>query len=112
MEQGSTAGAVAELNTRNGGASPSTLTDRLETMEQGVKDMAHDATEAVRETLHTAKAAAQSVKGAMHDGVASVTHALDPSRLMREHPWLVLGGAALAGFLVSYWVGRARRESA
>jgi ElaB/YqjD/DUF883 family membrane-anchored ribosome-binding protein len=84
------------------------LADKVETLEQEIKGTVQDATSAVTDTVANVKATVQAVQGAVHDSVAAVGHALDFPAHVRRHPWLLLGGALLAGFLIANLLGRRR----
>jgi ElaB/YqjD/DUF883 family membrane-anchored ribosome-binding protein len=95
----------------------------METFEQGVRDTLRDANTAVHDALdkvnHTAEAAeatvgkaSDAVGGAVRGGVASLARAFDLRRQVRRHPWLMLGGAAFAGYVAGKLILRARRDSA
>jgi ElaB/YqjD/DUF883 family membrane-anchored ribosome-binding protein len=117
MEQVPTAGGAAGTNVGNlKEATPATPTVGRERLEQGVKDTAQgvaavatDAADAVKETAGVTadafKETVDTVKGAAHDAVASVKDAFDVWR----HPWLLLGGAAILGFVVGTLTRRNRR---
>lgn len=85
------------------------LADKVETLEQEIKDTVQDATSVVTDTVANVKATVEAVQGAVHDSVVAVGHALDFPAHVRRHPWLLIGGAMLAGFLVGNLLGRRRR---
>jgi plasmid maintenance system antidote protein VapI len=80
-------------------ASAAPLADKLGTLEQEVKDTVQGATAAVAHTVET-------VKGAMQETATSLHHTFDLWRQVRRHPWLVLGGAMFAGYVVSTLIRR------
>jgi ElaB/YqjD/DUF883 family membrane-anchored ribosome-binding protein len=89
------------------------LQSKLVTLQQQVKDTVQEATgavEAVKETVVTVKDTVQgtveTVKDTVQDTVDTVQEAvgtvkdsLDLGRHVQEHPWLMVGGAALVGFV-------------
>jgi ElaB/YqjD/DUF883 family membrane-anchored ribosome-binding protein len=88
----------------------SALAEKLETLEEHVSSTVRNTTEAVTGTVEAVKGAVEdtvdSVKGAVKDTVDSVSdsvetvkEAFDLNRQIREHPWLVLGGGVLVGYL-------------
>jgi len=74
------------------------VTDTAGMAADAVKDTVGEAVDAVKDTMG-------AVGGAAHDAVSSVKDAFD----MRRHPWLLLGGAVLAGFLLGNLTRRAGR---
>jgi ElaB/YqjD/DUF883 family membrane-anchored ribosome-binding protein len=117
MERGSTAtGTVGATPQTPPEAGPSTLGDKLETLEQGVRDMAQDASTAVSDTVATVRTAmgetADAVKGAWQGGVGSLGRAFALRHHVREHPWLMLGGAAFVGYVAGRLFHHIRRDSA
>jgi ElaB/YqjD/DUF883 family membrane-anchored ribosome-binding protein len=114
MEQGSTATWSPEATPwQPAEASPSSLTDKLEMLEQKVTDGVEGATTAVTDTVATVKAAMgdtmDALKGAVHDSLGSVLHVFDVRDHVRQHPWLMLGGAAVVGYLLANLLQRTRR---
>ena len=89
------------------------LVDKIETLEQGIKDSWQTATETVSETMDSVKATVETtvhaVQGAVHDTTDAIGHAFDLAAHTRRHPWLMLGGAVLAGFAVQTLLGRLHR---
>jgi len=79
------------------------LTDKLETLEAQVVNTVSEANTAVVATVESVKDAVQEtmnvVKGSVHETVDSVKHAMDLSRQVDRHPWLLMGGAAALGYL-------------
>jgi len=69
------------------------LTGKLETLEKKLVDSVHGATSAVKETMST-------VKETMHEGVESVKDAVDIPAHVERQPWLMFGGAVLAGYVL------------
>ena len=69
------------------------LTDKLETLEKKVMSSVEKATTAVNETV-------TSVKETMHEGVETVKDAVDVPAHVERHPWLMLGGSVLCGYVL------------
>ena len=114
MEQRATATGTAGAKTHApAGASPPTLMDKLETLEQGVRDTAQGANAAVADTAEGLKVAlksiVQAVQGAVKDSGQALGRAFDFAAHVRRHPWLMVGGAVLAGVVVGRLAGRRRR---
>jgi ElaB/YqjD/DUF883 family membrane-anchored ribosome-binding protein len=80
------------------------LTEKLEALEQKVKNTLADARGAVTDTatgvMQSLDCRLQAFKVSVHDGVASVKHALDPGRQVRRHPWTMLAGSMTAGYVM------------
>ncbi len=99
----------------------SSLTDKLETLEHEVRDTVRNATQAVVETVETVKQTVEgtvdTVKEKVEGTVETVKHTFDPVYQVDQHPWLMVGGAAAAGFLVGSllpredWVSRSMSRS-
>lgn len=88
------------------------LVDKLETLEQGIKDTWQGATSAMSETVDSVKATVgttvQAVQGAVHDTGAAMGRAFDLPAHVRQYPWLMVGGALVLGWAAGYLV-RSRR---
>jgi hypothetical protein len=108
-----------------------TITEQLGALEEGVRataagasaaagevmenvqDLVGTTVDSVRQSLAGAAAAAdemaETVGGAVGDAVASLQHALDLRSQAARHPWLLMGGAVLVGYLLG---GRRRGRPA
>jgi len=79
------------------------LTEKLENLEEQVAAKVKGTTESITETVETVKEAientAQTVGRTVENTVESVKDTFDLSRHFEEHPWLMLGGAVLAGYV-------------
>ncbi len=76
------------------GDAPSPLVETLGAVETGLKEGMHDAGAMVGEAAEVFR---ETVDSTAH----AVESAFDfPGRMMQRHPWLVLGGAALAACLL------------
>jgi len=86
------------------------LQDKLETLEQQVKNTVQDATEAVSDTVATVKDAVQdtvdSVKGTVHETVESVKDTFDIAGHVQTHPWPMFLGATALGFVAGRMLNR------
>lgn len=89
------------------------LTEKVEALENQVVGTVHDATAAVSETVDNVKQAVQdtvdSVRETVKSSVESVKEALDVTHQTQRHPWPMVGGAVVAGFVTGYFVFRRRR---
>lgn len=102
------------------------LTDKVAALEQQVMGTIQNATDAVsttvdqvksvvQDTLTSVKDTASDVKQSVADSVQNVSDrvesAFDFSRRTREHPWAMVGGAGLVGFVTGLLVsGRSSRS--
>lgn len=71
----------------------SSLTQKLETLEDQVRDTVHGAKETVEETI-------ENVKYTVQDTVEAVKRTFDLSYQTQQHPWAMFGGSVATGFLV------------
>jgi ElaB/YqjD/DUF883 family membrane-anchored ribosome-binding protein len=92
-----------ELIKQQMGQTRTALTEKIETLETKVFTTMGTTTDTVAQTVHevgaTVRETAQDVRATMHETMASVRDALDLSRQMHQHPWLMLGGSVLVGYV-------------
>ena len=82
----------------------SSLTDKLSTLEEQVKETVSSVTHTVEETIETVK---EKVQGT----VDTVKRTFDLPYQTERHPWAMTGGSALLGLLLGYSLGgRSRRR--
>jgi len=96
------------------GQTRTSLTEKLETLENQVLGTVRDTTSTVAQTVHevsstvrdtvrdvrsTLQDTTTSVRATVQETSASFRDALDVSRQMQEHPWLMLGGSVVAGYV-------------
>jgi hypothetical protein len=74
-------------------AAQSAMAEKLEGVEKQIRDTVAGAESAVDDVV-------SSVKGTISETVHSVKQTFDLPYQTREHPWLVLGGSVLVGFLI------------
>jgi ElaB/YqjD/DUF883 family membrane-anchored ribosome-binding protein len=79
----------------------SSLTEKLETLENEVKETVVEAKAAVTETV-------EAVKETVENTVEAVKDTFDLRRQVCQHPWAMLGGSMLCGFLVGSFLPRPR----
>jgi len=70
----------------------STVRDTVQQLSSTVRDTAQQLGSTVSDT-------SRDVRATMHETVGSVRDALDMSRQMQEHPWVMLGGSVFAGYV-------------
>jgi len=76
----------------------SSLTEKLETLEAGVKGTVQGAKATVEDTIH-------NVKSSVQETVDSVKRTFDVAYQVRQHPWPMLGGSVVAGFILGNLLG-------
>jgi ElaB/YqjD/DUF883 family membrane-anchored ribosome-binding protein len=82
----------------------SALTEKLETLEGQVRETVQSAKETVEDTL-------SNVKSSVQETVASVKQTFDLRYQVDRHPWAMLGGSFLTGFVLgNYLEGRREQE--
>jgi hypothetical protein len=85
------------------GQTRSALSEKLETLENRVFGTVHDTTSTVSSTVQnvgdTVKDTARDVRATVSETLASVRDALDVTRQMQRHPWLMMGGSVFAGYV-------------
>jgi ElaB/YqjD/DUF883 family membrane-anchored ribosome-binding protein len=104
----------AELIERQMEETRESLTEKVAQLEEQVVGTIQSATSAVQDTVQSVRSAVQdtvdSVSGTVKHSVESVSagvkDALDVPRHVRDHPWPMVGGAAIAGFLTGMLVFR------
>jgi len=85
------------------------LSEKLDELEQKVVGVMGGATEAVTDTVESVQASVESVKGAMEDTVQAVRSAFDIRGHFEHNPWMAFGGAVLVGFLGGRLIGAGAR---
>ena len=77
------------------------LVEKLESLEQQVTQTVQSTSTAVHATVASVQETVESVTGTVQDVVHSVSNALNLQRQFDRHPWLILGGAAVLGYLAA-----------
>jgi len=92
----------------------SSITEKLEALEGQVTGTVESVKESVEETIAQVKESVQdtvsSVKDSVSDTVDTVKDTLNLSLQTRKHPWGMLGGALVAGFVSGALIGETRRR--
>jgi ElaB/YqjD/DUF883 family membrane-anchored ribosome-binding protein len=92
-----------ELIKQQMGQTRAALTEKLDTLETKVFSAVGTTTDTVTRTVHevgaTVRETAQDVRATMHESLASFRDALDVTHQVKEHPWLMMGGSVLAGYV-------------
>jgi ElaB/YqjD/DUF883 family membrane-anchored ribosome-binding protein len=80
------------------------LTEKLELIEEKLVNTVQETTSAVNETVTNVKETMHdtvaSVKESMHEGVETVKDWVDIPAHVQERPWLMVGGSVLCGYLL------------
>jgi hypothetical protein len=92
-----------ELIKQQMGQTRAALTEKLDTLETKVFIAVGTTTDTVTQTVHevgaTVRETAQDVRATMHETLASLRDAFDVTHQVKEHPWLMMGGSVLAGYV-------------
>lgn len=88
----------------------SSLSDKLEALEQHLTGTVEGAAAAVADTVESVKDVVQTsvetVKGTVQDTVDTVKDTFDLRRQVDQHPWAMLGGSVALGYLAGRLLGR------
>jgi ElaB/YqjD/DUF883 family membrane-anchored ribosome-binding protein len=104
----------AEVLKENIRETQTALTEKLEALEDKVASTVIDTASAVTDTVESVKDAVEhtveNVTDSFEGTVASVKGAFDLSQHMQNHPWMMLAGAALIGYLGGHLLGGPSRS--
>lgn len=79
----------------------------VEDIVGNVKETVDTTVEAVKQTVEETKSSVEgiveNVKGTVGETVESVKHTFDLSYQVNQRPWLMVGGAVVAGYLLANW---------
>ena len=88
----------------------SQLSEKLVSLESQVSETVQTTGTVVNATVGAVQETVETVTGAVQDAVQSVSNAFDLRRQIERHPLLVLGGAAVLGYLaVDFLAGSAQK---
>jgi len=76
------------------------LTEKLEALEDKVADSVTKVSETVSQVKETLHEGAEVVKGTVHESVEHVKDMFDVPGHFRSRPWMALGGAIAAGYVL------------
>jgi len=85
----------------------SSLAEKLEALEEHVASTVHTTTEAVAGTVENVKEAVEETVNTVSESVENVKEAFNLTRQVQEHPWAMVGGAVVVGYLGSVLLERA-----
>ena len=77
----------------------SQLSHKLESLEHQVSETVQSTGSAVNATVGAVQETVETVTGAVQDAMKSVSNVFDVGQHINKHPWLVLGGAVVLGYL-------------
>jgi len=83
----------------------SALTEKLETLEEEVKDTVRSAKETVEETI-------ENVTETVQETVETVQRTFDLEYQMQQRPWVLIGGSVAAGLVAGYVADNLRPQAA
>lgn len=89
----------------------SQLSDKLESLESQVSETVQSTGSAVNATVGAVQETVESVTGAVQDAMKSVSNAFDVGSQISRHPWLVLGGSVVLGYLAVDLLDESGRSS-
>lgn len=91
------------------------LADKLETLENQVVGSVQQATAAVTDTVETVRHAVEETMGtakeSVHDTVEAIKETFDLHRQVDHHPWAMVGGSMMLGFLAGRLLPASQRRS-
>lgn len=76
------------------------MAQKLEQLEERIQDTVEGAKAAVRDIVDHVQTVAEHVIDRVEEFMADTTRSFDPRSQMSRHPWLMLGGAVLAGYIL------------
>jgi ElaB/YqjD/DUF883 family membrane-anchored ribosome-binding protein len=88
----------------------SSLAEKLEALEEKVASTVQSTTEAVSGTVENVKEAVEDTIDTVSESVEHVKEAFDLGRQVQEHPWLMMGGAVVAGYVGACLLERSASE--
>ena len=77
------------------------LAEKIETLEKQVAETVKTTENAVNATVGAVQGTVHSVTAVVDNAVQSVNHFLDLQQQIDRHPFLVVGGAVVAGYLAA-----------
>ncbi len=77
------------------------LTDKLVSLEHQVAETVQSTGTAVTATVEAVQAKVETVTGSVQDALHSISKAFDIQHHVNTHPWLVMGGAVVVGYLAA-----------
>lgn len=87
----------------------SSMTEKLGKLEEKVASTVEGAANAVTDTVESVKGAVagtvESVRESVHDTVNAVKNSLDLPLQVDRHPWPMMGGSVVVGFIIGRFLG-------
>lgn len=88
------------------------LSEKLGKLETQLTDKAQEAGDTIAETVANVAKTVDNVKETVEDTVDAVSHTFDLQWHAQRHPWALLGGAVVLGFVGGRLLGRSERPRA
>lgn len=89
----------------------SQISEKLVSLESQVSDTVRSTGSAVNATVEAVQETVETMTGAVQDAVQSVSNAFDLQRQVERNPWIMLGGAAVLGYLaVDFMTGQSKKS--
>jgi ElaB/YqjD/DUF883 family membrane-anchored ribosome-binding protein len=92
------------------------LSEKLEALQEQVLSTVEGTTRTVNETVQTVQEAVQdtvsTVSDSVQDTVETVKETFDLNRQVQRHPWLMVGGAVAVGYLGTRFLAAGLRQGA
>jgi ElaB/YqjD/DUF883 family membrane-anchored ribosome-binding protein len=76
------------------------MTDKLEQLEERVQDTVQDAKATVLDVVDHVRDAAEAFVDRAEEFVEQTKQTFDPTYQVSRHPWMMLGGAIIAGYVL------------
>jgi ElaB/YqjD/DUF883 family membrane-anchored ribosome-binding protein len=76
-----------------------TVHTTTDTVEQTVQSVGNTVTQTVQEVGATVRETTHNLRATMQETLSTLHDALDVSRQMHQHPWVLVGGSVLAGYV-------------
>jgi len=87
------------------------LSEKLIALESQFSETVHSTATLVHATVEAVQETVEAVTGAVGDSVQSVKNALEFRRQINRHPLLVVGGAAVLGYLAVEFMAGSKKKS-
>lgn len=87
------------------------LSEKLESLESQVSQSVQSASSAVNATVESVRQAVETVTDVIQGAAKSCSNALDVQRQVDKHPWLIVGGAVVVGYLAAEFLAKPTKDS-
>lgn len=76
-----------------------TVNTTTDTVSLTVQNVGSTVTQTVQEVGATVRETTQGIRATMHEAMSTLHDTLDMSRQVHQHPWVMVGGSVLAGYV-------------